>query len=401
MDLRTSFPFWLIKDGSIRDYNSLSEDIRTGIVILGGGITGALVAYHLLRAGMSVTVIDKRHIGTGSTAATTGLLQYEIDEPLHQLALKVGYERANAAYRSCYQALDSFERIVTEEEFNCGFTTKPSFQFASFKKDINELEEEFRWRKKIGIDLEWVDRAFIRDHYGFDSGGGLLSYKAAEVDAYALTQQIFARYHNHGLSVFHNTTVTDIGYTSTGVSLKTDQGHRIKASKLVIACGYESGKFIPKKIEDLHSTYVTISEPFDGNREHWYRDSLIWETARPYLYIRTTPGNRILVGGKDDDFYDPVERSRRAPLKAAQLCRSFAKLFPSIAFRTDYYWAGAFGVTKDSLPFIGSIPSRPHTFFALGFGGNGIIYSVIAAEIIRDAINGKKYEFGEWFSFER
>jgi glycine/D-amino acid oxidase-like deaminating enzyme len=74
---------------------------------------------------------------------------------------------------------------------------------------------------------------------------------------------------------------------------------------------------------------------------------------------------------------------------------------PHIPLKPDFSWAGAFAVTKDGLPYIGSIPERPNTYFALGFGGNGITFSVIAAEILQDLIQGKKNESAGLFEFNR
>jgi hypothetical protein len=64
-------------------------------------------------------------------------------------------------------------------------------------------------------------------------------------------------------------------------------------------------------------------------------------------------------------------------------------------------WAGTFGVSSDGLPFIGRHPGVPHTWFALGFGGNGTTFSVIAAEIIRNALLGRDDPDAALFSFER
>jgi glycine/D-amino acid oxidase-like deaminating enzyme len=128
---------------------------------------------------------------------------------------------------------------------------------------------------------------------------------------------------------------------------------------------------------------------------------LIWETATPYLYLRTTNDNRILIGGKDIPFTNPVKRDRLINQKTKTLERSFTKLFPEIGFKTDFKWAGAFASTKDGLPYIGSIPQKPHTYFALGFGGNGITFSAIAANIIRDLLAGKKNADAGIFSFDR
>jgi glycine/D-amino acid oxidase-like deaminating enzyme len=143
-----------------------------------------------------------------------------------------------------------------------------------------------------------------------------------------------------------------------------------------------------------------ISEPFEQSK-FWYKNSLIWETAQPYLYLRTTSDNRILIGGKDDKFYNPDKRDAKLRLKTKQLQQTFHKLFPHIDFKPDFEWAGTFCNTKDGLPYIGSIPQRSNTYFALGFGGNGITFSEIAATIITDLLSGKKNKDATIFSFTR
>jgi glycine/D-amino acid oxidase-like deaminating enzyme len=119
------------------------------------------------------------------------------------------------------------------------------------------------------------------------------------------------------------------------------------------------------------------------------------------MYYRITNDNRILIGGKDDDFYDPEKRDASIKKKAKQLEESFRKKFPHIPIRTDFRWAGTFAGTKDGLPYIGTVEEHPNTWFALGFGGNGITFSLIAAKMIRDMIVGKERKDLELFSFYR
>ncbi len=69
--------------------------------------------------------------------------------------------------------------------------------------------------------------------------------------------------------------------------------------------------------------------------------------------------------------------------------------------RVDYRWAGTFGETKDGLAYIGQIRQMPRCYFALGFGGNGITYSAIAAEIIREAMAGRQHSDAHLFRFDR
>jgi glycine/D-amino acid oxidase-like deaminating enzyme len=156
---------------------------------------------------------------------------------------------------------------------------------------------------------------------------------------------------------------------------------------------------LPKKVETFWSTYAIASEI--AERVPWYKNSLIWETARPYLYMRTTDDNRIIVGGKDDKFSNPIIRDQRLDGKSRELTKSFEKLFPEKEFRRDFAWAGTFASTRDGLPYIGKIPQRPNTWFALGFGGNGITFSAIAAEIIRDELCDKTNNGTKLFSFVR
>ena len=106
------------------------------------------------------------------------------------------------------------------------------------------------------------------------------------------------------------------------------------------------------------------------------------------------------MGGKDDD-KSPAARDAALPQKVKLLEKAFHRLFPDIAFKTDFEWAGAFASTKDGLPYIGSVPERPRTFFGLGLGGNGITFGILASQIILDSIRGKKNILENLFGFNR
>jgi glycine/D-amino acid oxidase-like deaminating enzyme len=133
----------------------------------------------------------------------------------------------------------------------------------------------------------------------------------------------------------------------------------------------------------------------------WHKNSLIWETATPYMYFRAVSENRILIGGRDDPFHHPHISPSAINRKTEMLKKAFLKKMPHIPLVPDFSWAGAFASTKDGLPYIGSIAERPNTFFALGFGGNGITFSIIAAQIIHDLILGKKNADADIFRFNR
>jgi len=400
MDLRTESPFWLMKSGIVRSYPSIKQSCSTDIAIMGGGITGALIAYYLTQEGIPAVLLDRRKIGMGSTCASTALLQYEIDTPLGELAKYVGEKNANQSYIMCIEAIEKIQQITRSLAKDVGFSLKKSFYYASTIKDAEQIKTEYQLRKNIGIELELLSKEDITARFPFSAPAGLLSEAGAQVDAYMLTHELMRASIENGLKVFDKTEVIEINHHKTGVELKTQFGDTVKAKKLIIACGYESQGYLSKKIVDFNSSFAIVSEPFEQN-DLWHQNCLIWETARPYLYMRTTDDNRILIGGKDEPFYNPEKRDRMKDTKALQLQKAFRKKFPDIDFRIDFSWAGTFAETEDGLPYIGQVREHPNTYFAMGFGGNGIVFSQIAAEIIRDTLIGKKHIGSNIFKFDR
>ncbi|MGN6476409.1 MAG: NAD(P)/FAD-dependent oxidoreductase, partial [Flavipsychrobacter sp.] len=389
MNLHSHDPYWLMKSGMVTTYPSLQQDLKTDVVVIGAGISGALTADALSRMGLGVTVVDRRHAGIGSTAASTAFLQYEIDTPLHRLSAMVGEHHALRSYELCREAIYKLQDICRHVQPAVDFHIRPSLQYASYKSHVPKLYKEYRTRKQYGFKVRWLEPEDIDRLYGFTAPGAILSSDGAEADAYLLTHHLLAGCNRRGHGIYNNTEITDIRYHKRGATLITNNNIKIETRIVVIACGYESLRYIPHKIAEVHSTYALVSEPI-AQQNFWHRNSLIWETANPYLYFRITDKNRILIGGKDDQFYNPGLRDNRIKQKAKLLQEAFNKKLPDIPVRPDFSWAGAFAVTKDGLPYIGRLLGMPHTYFALGFGGNGITFSVIASQIIADLVRGKK-----------
>ena len=110
MNLHTAYPYWLLKNGFLCEYPALRHPF-----------TGALTAWYLAQAGVSVAVVDRRHIGMGSTCASTALLQYEIDVPMHKLVKFVGEKNAARSYHLCIEAIDKLEQICEKLPLPIGF----------------------------------------------------------------------------------------------------------------------------------------------------------------------------------------------------------------------------------------------------------------------------------------
>ena len=400
MKLSSGYPLSLIKNGLLFSYPKLERDIKTDVLVLGGGISGALVAHYLIREGIDCTLIDARTIGLGSTCASTSLLQYEIDTPLHQLIEMVGEKNAVRSYKLGTSAITKLAKLAAIAGVK-DFEMKKSFYYAAYKKDLPFLKKEFEIRKKYGFKVAWLEEDQVFKQFGFSSPGGILSDVAATTDAYVLTHRLLQYNVSKGLKVYDRTQVVSIKHDWRNVHLKTQEKFIITAKKLVYATGYEVVDFISKPIVKLTSTYAIASEAFNFPVKLGKNDTVIWNTAQPYLYLRLTNDNRIIIGGRDEEFFSHFKRDKLIPAKTKQLQNDFKKIFPSIPFKTEFSWAGIFGSTKDGLPYIGAYKRLPNSFFALGFGGNGITFSQVAGEIVASLIKGKKNKDAEIFSFER
>ncbi len=141
MDLHTGCSLWQGLRTEPVDYPTLENDLKCEIAIIGGGITGALLSYTLSKEGIEVVLIDKRNPATGSTSASTGLLQFEVDTPLVDLIDKVGQQNAVHAYHRGIQAIDEIEEILSHLNGNFDFRRRKSLLLASNEKDSKDLQK--------------------------------------------------------------------------------------------------------------------------------------------------------------------------------------------------------------------------------------------------------------------
>lgn len=401
MDLKSGYPYWAVKNGLMYAFPRLEADLNCDVVVVGAGITGALIADELAGHGHDVVVLDQRDVCWGSTSASTALLQYEIDT--HGVDLVKRYDQASAllAYQSCLRAISEVG-AVAHAVCDVDFAMCDSLYYASNRADHPRLVDEFSWRKLHGFPVRWLSRAVLKDEYRLTAPGAILSSVAARVDPYRLASRLLRRMQRQGTRVFDRTQVKTITATARSVQLTTASGLSIRAKYAVMASGYESQCWLRQRIAKNLSSYAYMSDPVDPAELGWLASTLLWESSRPYLYLRSTGDGRLLVGGEDDDHDIPARRDRLVNRKAAILQRKVSRLFPHLQAQPAFAWAGTFAETSDGLPLFGHHPQYgPRVLFALAYGGNGITYSMIGAGLLRAQIERRPHPLTALFSFAR
>jgi glycine/D-amino acid oxidase-like deaminating enzyme len=328
---------------------------------------------------------------------STSLLQYEIDTPLAKLIDYVGRKNAILSYLLGRDAIYKLYDIHHKIKSNCEFEIKRSIYLSSFKKDLPALKKEFLHRKNSGIDVEFYSDEDLKEEFSIKSHGAIISKDGGQLDAYCFTHDLLNWIKNKGGRIFDKTEAVKIEYARNGVKVQTQTGKTIKARYLVFANGYEAQEYLEEGIARMHSTYVVASEQQNEVPVNY----ILWETARPYIYVRGTTDNRIIAGGKDEVFYSPGLRDKLLNKKTKQIAETIKKIYPAYNFIPDYCWTGTFAETVDGLPYIGKHKKHPHSYFSICYGGNGITFSQIAAEIISNEILGNSNHIPNVFGFDR
>ena len=385
-DLRTGRSLWADSPGLGVPVRPLDRAISVDVAIIGAGISGAFMAHELSKDG-SVAVLDRRPPLMGSTVASTALLQWEIDLPLTALAEKIGMARAKRAYLRSRSAVDALKAIVAEERIVCGLKDKSSLYLAGDEYGHRALEAEAEARAGIGLKSEYVGPAALRERFGIERTGAVVSAGSASGDPARLAAGLLRRAQARGARVYSQVEVLEAASDPDGVTLLTDAGHAVRAKSVVFCCGYEFPKGVPTPGAEVISTWAMASKPRQ-RCPAWLRDMLVWEASDPYLYFRMGGDGRLIVGGEDEASPTAHEDEAKGRRKCATIADKLKRLLPQVEFEIDYSWAGAFGESATGLPSIGPVEGMDHCWAVMGFGGNGITYSVIASQIVAAEVRG-------------
>ncbi len=388
LDLRTGRPVWQAYRAPRIGTRTLDRDTAADVLVIGMGISGAMVAQALASDGHGVVAIDRRGPIEGSTAATTALVQYEIDVPLSRLVRKVGRERAVQAWRRSRLAVANLKQRIEELGISCDLEDRDSVYLAGNLLDETALRQEGIERRAAGIGAELLDAATLAQRFGIRRQAALVGHGNLVLDPRKLTAGLLKAAEAAGARFFSPVEAVAIRSGQDGVRVSTDAGHTITARHAVLATGYELGPLTPPAHHQIISTFAIATRP--QPRALSAERPLIWEASDPYLYLRSTADGRVICGGEDEPFRDEARRDALLPVKTKAISDKLAALLPDLDPEPEYAWCGSFGTTTTGLPFIGRIPRHPRIHGVMGYGGNGITFSQIASELVRSELRGKE-----------
>lgn len=354
--LRRGRTIWLGRTKPAARYPVLRGQHETEVAIIGGGMTGAMIAESFTKHGVRVAVIESDRIRQGSTAASTALLLQEPDYDLSDLSDKYGASAAKRIWTLSQDAARDFIKTIERLNISCDLSKRDSLYYTLDEDRARTLQRELTRRHKAGLSGRWLDHWALVRCSGIHGAGAIRTRGNAQLNPLEACIGFVNAAARRGAGIFERSTIRRIRQITGGVRLYSSQG-TLDAKQVVIATGYATRYFRPLVGRfRMRRTYVLATNPIGrlARRRLGLGRVMLWDTERPYHYVRWTTDNRLLLGGADR----PVKRGTRRALQfadATQTLRAyFLDLFPGLADASiDTAWEGLFAMTPDGLPYIG------------------------------------------------
>lgn len=389
---------WLSRSDVGARHSPSYQDLDCQVLVIGSGIGGALVAHHLTQAGQACVVLDRSHPGDGMTRTSTTLLPHDPKVPLCHLAERIGLAEAIRAYQMGGEAINALETICQAFP-ESGFQRRPSIYFTCQEEECSFLQEECQMRARAGLDVRWLNAGELRDGWGIQAAGAIFSPSATLADPGSLAQALIQHCVDRGARLYPHTTIRQIDAEDRHVRVTTDKGF-IRAQWVVMTTGIDAIRWLPRSVVRFVSTYALVTEPLP--RAHvWPDRAMLWEHASQDLSVRWTADHRLLLDGADEPFEDLAERDQRIPEKTLQLMTRIGQVLPAMPLEPAFAWANLAGSTANGLGYVGAVAGQPRVLFSLGFGGNGITCSEIAARMISETVCGRSHPDASLLAFDR
>ena len=351
-------------------FPQLRGNLRTDVVIVGGGLAGVLCLKELTDRGVDCVLLEAKSIGSGITKNTTAKITFQHGLIYDKLIKNVGLEKAKQYLTANKNALEKFKKMA--EEFPCDFEEKDAFVYSA--TDRLKIENEIKAYEKLGISAEFVSSIPLP----VECIGAVKVKNQAQFNPLEFLFSVAK-----GLRIYENTKVLEFMPEKVVCSNGT-----VTAKRIIVATHFpiinKHGGYSLKLYQDRSYVIAVKNGPdVKGMYLEDQGNSFSFRNYKNYLLI----GSGSHRTGKKSVGYKASE----------DFCK---KNFPDA--RIEYRFATQDCMSLDGIPYIGEYSKGSENLYvATGFNKWGMTSSMVCADILSDIITGVKNPYTDVFSPSR
>jgi glycine/D-amino acid oxidase-like deaminating enzyme len=372
------------------------------VVVVGAGLTGCAIAYASAAAGLDTLVLEAVKVGQGATSRSAGLLSPEPGPSFRDLVAAHGLKDARRAFDAWRRGALEGAAILRRLRINCQLTPRETLVIARGDEE-RTLRREFEARRDAGLDVSWQTAKQVSAKMKLDPAAGFKLRDGSTLDPYKACAGLAAAAARAGAAVCEQSPVKKVRFTRKYADIITAQG-TIRTHHVVVATGSATAEFKPlRRHFKRRECYFAITEPVPAavRRQLGDPEVVLGDIATPPHRVRWAPGDRLLIGGADQDEIPPRNRSAVLVQRTGQLMYQLLTMYPVISgLQPEFGWEAPYGLPADGLMYIGAHRNYPFHHFALG-GSGSLAGAFVASRILLREFQGKAEKADEVFGWNR
>jgi glycine/D-amino acid oxidase-like deaminating enzyme len=367
---------------------ALGGHTTADIAIIGGGFTGLAAAYHLAvnNPEKKIVLLEGALCGYGASGRSGGFADTGVRN-LREIREKEGPEKAREVYDITLEGLNIIRNFADAHHLDFDFAPNGSIELAGDELQLQELEEEERLHRALGLRAHLLDKAELQRTIRTERYiGGLWYPYGATVNPFKLTRGMKRVVEDKGVEIFERTPVLQVRFGSRPAAV-TERG-TVNAQALVIATdGYSPALGLFKRQVIPMCAYLVATAPLNARQLEsigWSAREKLSDLKPVFDYFHLNPENRIVFGGAGLRYLYGGRICRNPHRPAiASIKKSLFETFPQLeGLQITHGWGGALGMSYDFLPSIGVLGEHRNVFYAVAYSGEGTILTQVAGKII-------------------
>lgn len=381
--------WWYARATPPPPYPTLRGPHSTDIAIVGAGIAGLSTAFHLAEAGVSVSVIEAGEPGSGASGRNTGFVVPALNAAWgpEEVSAHLGLARGHAFAALVARAGRFLFDLIARLDIACAAERGGFLQAAPRQAQTDALRARARAWAAAGAEVEYLDRAALRDRTGADGYAAAIDFRSGgTIDPLAYTRGLARAAAERGAAIFARSPVRRMAQDGEEWRLETSGGS-LRAKRVVLATngsfGPAAAAIVPVEVHQI------ATAPLDarGRARVLPRGGCLTDMRRDAIAIRLTPEGGLAGGGIAAFPWN--EDSRLAPFFRRRFEALFAGLdVPPVA----RVWSGRISATPDFFPRLYGI--GPGCVAPLWCNGRGnALATILGAELARALARDRLDEF--------